>query len=133
MDESSLVTAILTIREQVGFLWNFYVTACVFLIGWVFSSKAVWTETKRKVIIGLFSAFALVNLSAIYNEYGLLAAATDQLYTMSPAGNRFLTKLSSDAGIGSLLASIIHLGADAFIIYLINFRCRGGQNETLDD
>ena len=129
MDESDLVPAILTIREQVGFLWNFYVTACVFLIGWIFSSKSIWTETKRKVIIGLFGAFALVNLSAIYNEYGLLAAATEQLYAISSSENQFLTKLSNDAGLGSLLASIIHLGADAFIIYLINFRCRGGGEE----
>ncbi|GEA10364.1 hypothetical protein [Alteromonas sp. KUL49] len=128
MNESNLVMAILTIREQVGFLWNFYVTACVFLIGWIFSSKTIWTETKRKVIIGLFGAFALVNLSAIYNEYELLASATNQLYAMASSENRFLAKLSNGAGIGSLLASVIHLTADAFIIYLINFRCRGVEN-----
>ena len=128
MNESELVTAILTIRQQVGFLWNFYVTACVFLIGWIFSSKVIWNETKRKVVIGLFVAFALTNLSAIYNEYSLLLAATDQLSYLASLENRFLSKLSSDSGLGPLLASVIHLGADAFIIYLINFRCRGGEN-----
>lgn len=129
MSESDLVSAILTIREHVGFLWNFYVTACVFLIGWIFSSKSIWTETKRKVIIGLFSVFALANLSAVYNEYSLLAAATGQLYAIASPENRFLAKLSSDSGLGSLIASIIHVGADAFIVYLINFRCRGGKSE----
>ncbi len=127
MNASELVTAILTIREQVGFLWNFYVTACVFLIGWIFSSKVIWTESKRKVVIGLFGAFALTNLSAVYNEYSLLAAATDQLTYLVRPDNRFLEKLSTDAGFGPLLASVIHIGADAFIIYLINFRCRGGE------
>lgn len=129
MNASDLVTAILTIREQVGFLWNFYVTACVFLIGWIFSSKSIWTETKRKVVIGLFSVFALVNLSAIYNEYNLLAAAANQLYIIASPENRFLAKLSGDSGLGSLIASVIHMGADAFIIYLINFRCRGSKSE----
>lgn len=129
MNESDLVTAILTIREQVGFLWNFYVTACVFLIGWIFSSKSIWTETKRKVVIGLFSVFALVNLSAIYNEYNLLAAAANQLYIIASPENRFLAKLAGDSGLGSLIASVIHMGADAFIIYLINFRCRGSKSE----
>ncbi|MCU7553778.1 hypothetical protein OCL06_04090 [Alteromonas sp. ASW11-19] len=128
MNESELVTAILTIREQVGFLWNFYVTACVFLIGWIFSSKIIWNETKRKVVIGLFAAFALTNLSAIYNEYSLLSAATEQLSYLIRHDNRFLSKLSTDAGFGPFLASAIHIGADAFIIYLINFRCRGGEN-----
>lgn len=128
MNESELVTAVLTIREQVGFLWNFYVTACVFLIGWIFSSRVEWNETKRKVIIGLFAAFALTNLSAIYSEYSLLSAAADQLRYMSSAENRFLTKLSSDGGLGPFLASVIHILADVFIVYLINVRCRGGEN-----
>jgi hypothetical protein len=128
MNESDLVTAILTIRQQVGFLWNFYVTACVFLIGWIFSTRVVWSETKRKVIIGLFAAFVLTNLTAIYHEYSLLLAATEQLSFMASSDNRFLTKLSSDSGLGPFIATIIHLGADAFIIYLINFRCRGGEN-----
>lgn len=127
MNESELVPAILTIRQQVGFLWNFYVTACVFLIGWIFSTRVVWNETKRKVVIGLFVAFSLTNLSAIYSEYALLLTATEQLAYMA-GSNQFLIVLSSDAGLGPFLAPAIHLVADAFIIYLINFRCRGGDD-----
>jgi hypothetical protein len=127
MNSSELVTAILTIREQVGFIWNFYVTACVFLIGWIFSTKVIWNETKRKIIIGLFIAFALTNLSSIYSEYTLLLAATEQLAQMT-GSNQFLIILSDDTGLGPFLAPLIHLAADAFIIYLINFRCRGGDN-----
>ncbi|MGS2719405.1 hypothetical protein [Paraglaciecola aestuariivivens] len=127
MNEADLVTAILTIRQQVGFLWNFYVTACVFLIGWVFSSKTVWNETKRKVIIGLFSAFVVTNLSAIYQEYSLLQAATEQLSYIAKNQDPFLSRLASDTGLGPLIAAVIHLSADAFIVYLINFRCRANQ------
>ncbi|WP_026376102.1 hypothetical protein [Aestuariibacter salexigens] len=130
MNESEYVSAILTIREQVGFLWNFYVTACVFLIGWIFSSKVIWNETKRKAVIGLFVAFALMNLSAIYDEYSLLSAATGQLAQMSSPQDRFLSTLATDSGMGAFLASVLHLGADVFIIYLINLRCRSEQSHS---
>ena len=128
MNEADLVTAILTIRQQVGFLWNFYVTACVFLIGWIFSTKVVWSEIKRNIMLGLFAVFVLTNLTSIYHEYSLLLAATEQLSTMASPQNRFLTTLSNDNGLGPFISVVIHLGADAFIVYLINFRCRGDEN-----
>lgn len=131
MNESDLVTAILTIREQLGFLWNFYVTAVVFLIGWIFSTKVIWNETKRKVIIGLFGVFAVINLSAIYNEYALLEAATNQLTFLAGSGDRFLATLANDSGLGGFFASVLHICADLFIIYLINMRCRDSTNDSM--
>ena len=131
MTEADYVYAILTIREQVGFLWNFYVTACVFLIGWIFSARVEWTLEKRKAILALFSVFALTNLMAIFKEYRLLQAATEDLSLRVGANSQFLYQISTDSGFGPMGAVFIHLIADLSIFYLINLRIsRGGKNSS---
>jgi hypothetical protein len=122
MSEPDFVSAILAIRDQIGFLWNFYVTACVFLLGWIFSSKVEWTQEKRKAILVLFAIFALTNLMAIFKEYRLLEAATEDLRLLAGANGKFLYQISSDAGFGAMGAVFIHLIADSLIYYLVNLR-----------
>lgn len=131
MTESELANIILVIREQVGFLWNVYITACLFLIGWVFSSKSLWDQTKRKVIMILFGAFALINLSAIYSEYRLLSDAAEQLRFIATQDSRFLQRLSEDTGLGGFLASVLHISADLFVLYLITLRAKGTERAEL--
>jgi len=121
MSEAEIVNVILRIREQIDFLWHFYVSSCAILIGWLFSTKIHWTKEKHQVTTVLFVTFAIINLSAIYKEYSLLESAL--LQVRSTAENSlFTSKLAESDGLGSILSVIVHATVDVIIYQLINLR-----------
>ena len=123
MTETELVNVALKLREQVDFLWHFYVSCVAILIGWLFSTSLQWTQAKHRVTLSLFLIFAFINLSSIYSEYGLLESALMQLGNVA-SGGVFVNNLAGSNGLGSGLSIAVHLVADIIIIQLINLRYR---------
>lgn len=119
MNEADLVDVALTLREQIDFLWNFYMTACALLIGWTFSSRITWDPDKQRVVMILFVMFAVVNLAAIFKDYRLLELALSELQLMPAASGRFLSRFSGSSGLGAQLAAMVHLLGDAVIFLLL--------------
>ena len=46
---------------NLNFLWNFYVTACAIMIGWLFSGTINWSRETWLVISMFFIIFAIIN------------------------------------------------------------------------
>ena len=122
MQAENLLDVALILREQIDFLWNFYVTACAILIGWTFSSRIVWCRQRQRVVLALFTLFAVVNLSAIFKDYQLLELALAELRVMPAAGNNFVAQFSSSAGLGASLAAVVHVIGDVVILLVIKQR-----------
>ncbi|MEY8214903.1 MAG: hypothetical protein RPR97_10550 [Colwellia sp.] len=123
MTESEMINIALRISEQIDFLWNFYVTACAILLGWIFSSRIKWDYDRQRTVIILFILFAAVNLSAIYNEYYLFEMILKDLSNNLQAhDDGFIREFSDSRGIGSIGSAVVHIGADIFIYSLLT-RC----------
>ena len=122
MKADDLVDVALTLREQIDFLWNFYVTACAILIGWTFSSRMVWSRQRQRVVMALFTLFAIVNLSALFKDYRLLELALAELRLMPEAGGHFVGQFSTAIGLGSSLAATVHVIGDAVILLVLRQR-----------
>jgi len=118
MTDYELAQIALSIGDQIDFLWNFYVTACAILLGWLFSSNISWDKDKQIALTVLFVIFAAVNLSAVYNSYTLFESALAQL-RQSTVSNNFISEFANTTGIGSMAAIIVHLTADIFIYNII--------------
>jgi len=121
MSEAEIVNIILRIREQVDFLWHFYVSSCAILIGWLFSTRIEWTKEKHQVTSILFITFAVVNIFAIYKEYVLLESALTQLKELA-TGSPFAYQLANSEGLGASVAFLVHAAADIVILQLIRIR-----------
>lgn len=130
MTESELVSVVFQIRDQINFLWNFYVTACAILIGWIFSDSMTWTRDKYLAISGLFIVFALINLSAISTEYNLLELALYDLNNKASSSGQFVPELAQSSGLGSFAASAIHLIVDLLLLQLIRYRFNKKKVDT---
>lgn len=130
MTEADLINVVFQIRDQINFLWNFYVTACAILIGWLFSESMTWSKDKFYAICGLFFVFALINLSAINTEYGLLETALSDLSSKISYAGGFSNELANTPGMGSLGAVIIHVVVDLLLLQLIRYRYRRKRIDT---
>lgn len=130
MTEAELVTVAFQIRDQINFLWNFYVTACAVLIGWIFSEGMSWTKEKYLAVSGLFVVFALINVSAISTEYGLLELALYDLNSQVNSSGQFSAELAESPGLGSFTAVVIHLIVDALLLQLIRYRFNNKKIDT---
>lgn len=130
MSESELVGVIFQIRNQINFLWNFYVTACAILIGWLFSGTINWSRETWLVISMFFIIFAIINASAMHTEYQLLELALVDLSTLQNLNGEFLPQLAKTYGLGSLPSFLVHFVADIFLLWLLRHRfvkCRNTQ------
>ena len=127
-----MINIALRISEQIDFLWNFYVTACAILLGWIFSSRIKWDQDRQRTVIILFIMFAAVNLSAIYNEYYLFEIALQDIGSnLRTHDEDFRRVFSNSRGIGAFGAAIIHIGADIFIYTLLK-RCFDSSNNEIN-
>ncbi|MCC2604047.1 hypothetical protein [Planctobacterium marinum] len=122
MTESELVSVVFQIRDQINFLWNFYVTACAVLIGWIYSDNMSWNKDKYLAISGLFFVFALINVLAVHKEYGLLALALSDLINNASVSGKFVPALAQSGGLGAMGATLVHLLVDVLLLLLIRHR-----------
>lgn len=119
MEQADLVMVVLKLREQIDFLWKFYVTSCAILIGWIFSSKIKWTQEKGNIISILFILFAIVNLLSLYSEYSLMQLGLDDLKTKSMEAGSFVSHFSTSKGLGAKTAIFLHFIVDLAIFGLL--------------
>ncbi len=67
------------LHDGINFYWNFYVPACVAILGWVFSRKDPWPLIKRVAISTLFIGFTAFNLIGLTKTYTALDAVIGEL------------------------------------------------------
>jgi len=92
IQEATLIEAILSIRSQVDFLWQFFVTAHIAIFALLF----IYDETVESLnIIARFLAlagvalFEWINGKALANTYMLLDATLDQYRALYGEAGRF--------------------------------------------
>ncbi|BDX06582.1 hypothetical protein [Planctobacterium marinum] len=66
--------------------------------------------------------FAVINVSAINTEYGLLETALHDLNNQIQNSGRFATQLANTPGMGTFGAIAIHLVVDLMLLRLIHYR-----------
>ena len=67
------------LHDGINFYWNFFVPACVAILGWVFSRKEPWPLDKRVAVSILFIGFTVFNLIGLYKTYTALDAVVREL------------------------------------------------------
>ena len=122
MSENDLIGVIFQLRDNINFLWNFYVTGCGFLIGWLFSGNIRWSRQTWAVISMFFCIFVIINANALHTEYLLLELALTDLKSHTALSASFVPQLADTKGLGATGAYIIHLIADVFLLWLLRHR-----------
>ncbi len=92
IQEGTLIEAILSIRSQVDFLWQFFVTAhiAIFALLFIYDEAVESLNVIARVFaLGGIALFEWINGKALANTYMLLDATLDQYRALYGAASRF--------------------------------------------
>ena len=92
IQEGTLIEAILTIRSQVDFLWQFFVTAHIAIFALLFiydEAVEALNIVARAFALGGIALFEWINGRALANTYLLLDATLDQYRALYGEVSRF--------------------------------------------
>lgn len=74
MTASDLADLFIEATSRMEFYWNFLVVFLTALLGWLFTSKRVFTNGERVVITLGYFIFALMNIQGLYGSYTFVNA-----------------------------------------------------------
>ena len=111
------------LHDGINFYWNFYVPACIAILGWVFARKDPWPLEKRVAISILFIGFTAFNLIGLFKTYTALEAVIGELqWPAGPCGpgpsvrDAVTTRLDMGPWPWGLA---FHILVDAVLLYFI--------------
>jgi hypothetical protein len=92
IQEATLIEAILSIRSQIDFLWQFFVTAhiAIFALLFIYDEAVESLNVVARVFaLGGIALFEWINGKALANTYMLLDATMDQYRALYGEASRF--------------------------------------------
>ena len=130
MEFVHLVEVVFKINDSINFLWNFYIGVCAVLLGWLFSANIKWERIKRITVSIGFTLFALINASALYNNYSMKAITFEEIQQKPEFEESvFIQEFVKTTGIGENGVVIIHIVVGLVILTLIWIHTRSKKKE----